>query len=173
MNGTLDLAAGFHARLAVDRAAGELRDGAIRYLMMRPDALMGLFARLAPEHRAPALEALAASVAEHGGRSAAAYRDSGAADPEAMMQVIAATSADLGWGVWSFARQGPRRIEVTVANSPFAAGIGRAGAPVCAPVRGMLAAIGPLLLGCDRAEVAETRCRAVTGEGPCRFAVTG
>ncbi len=167
----MDLSRGFHDRLRIDEGRGEMRDGAIRYLMMRPDALMGMFPRLLPDTRAAAMEALAASVAEHGGRSVQAYRDSGAADPEAMMRTIAETSAALGWGLWSFGRHGPDRIDVTVAGSPFAEGIGEADIPACAPIRGMLAAIGPLLLGCEAVKVQETSCHAVAGMDPCRFRI--
>lgn len=36
---------------------GEIRDGDIRYMMIRPDALMGIFSRLPPDMRAEALDA--------------------------------------------------------------------------------------------------------------------
>ena len=149
-----------------------MRDGAIRYLMMRPDALMGMFARLSPAAMTEALAALTASLAENGGKSVKAYRESGAVDPQAMMQVIAATSAELGWGLWSFAGQGGDAIEVTVVNSPFAEGIGRAEVPVCAAISGILTAIGPLLLGCDAVRVTEVSCHAVDAGGACRFVIS-
>lgn len=168
----MDLALGFHQRLAITPDKGEMRDGAIRYLMMRPDALMGMFARLSPAARAEALDALAASVAENGGKSVRAYRDSGAADPEALMRTIVQTSAELGWGLWTFDRQGEDGFRVTVRNSPFADGIGSAEAPVCGAIRGILTAMGPLLTGGKDVTVTETQCHAVSGTGTCSFTVS-
>ncbi|WP_460274200.1 V4R domain-containing protein [Celeribacter sp. ULVN23_4] len=165
----MDLSQSFHQRLNITPEKGEMRDGGIRYLMMRPDVLMGMFARLPDAARAEALTALTASVAENGGKSVKAYRDSGAVDPAAMMKTIADTSGELGWGVWSFETVSPERIDITVTNSPFADGIGHSDKPVCAPIKGMLTAIGPLLLNCDAVEAVEISCHAQTGKGPCRF----
>lgn len=165
----MDLSQSFHQRLVISPEAGEMRDGTIRYLMMRPDALMGMFARLSPAARAEAIDALAASVAENGGKSVKAYRASGAADPEALMQTIAATSAELGWGLWRFERTGQEEIRVTVENSPFADGIGTSDLPVCGAIRGILTAMGPLLLDGNRLQVTETRCHAVSGGKTCSF----
>ncbi len=170
----MDLAQTFHGRLTHDVAHGALRDGAIRYLMMRPDVLMGLFARLDPPTRRVALEALGASVTEFGGRSVAAYRAAGADDPEAMMDTLVTTSAALGWGRWRFTPQPGGAVEVRVENSPFAEGLVASGpvdAPCCAPIAGMLTAIAPLVVGED-AVAHEIRCAAVHGGGACRFVIT-
>ncbi|MFG1394942.1 hypothetical protein [Xanthobacter agilis] len=169
----MDLALPFHARLTRDPAQGEMRDGSIRYLMMRPDALMGLFARLDAQARKAALAALSASVAEFGGRSVAAYRASGAAAPEPLMRTIAETSAALGWGCWSFAPQPRGAVEVRVENSPFASALAASGGsdcPCCAPIVGILSALAPVLAG-DGAVAREVECGAVTAGPSCRFLV--
>lgn len=169
----MDLAQGFHSRLTHDVAHGALRDGAIRYLMVRPDVLMGLFARLDPAVRVAALQALGRSVTEFGGRSVAAYRDAGAADPEAMMDTMVTTSAALGWGRWRFTPQPDGAVEVQVENSPFAEGLAASGpvdAPCCAPIAGMLTAIAPLIVG-EGATAHEVDCAAVEGGDTCRFVV--
>ncbi|MBT9383566.1 hypothetical protein KM176_06835 [Pseudooceanicola sp. CBS1P-1] len=168
----MDLSQTFHQRLAITPDAGEMRDGAIRYLMMRPDALMGMFARLSPAARQEAVEALCASVAEFGGKSVKAYRDSGAVDPDAMMKTIADTSGELGWGIWTFGAVSADRIDVQVRNSPFAMGIGRSDQPVCGAIRGILTAIGPLLLNAEAVRVEETSCHAMTGTGICHFTLS-
>ena len=36
----------FCERLECDRPAGEIRDGEIRYILLRPDGLMGMFRHL-------------------------------------------------------------------------------------------------------------------------------
>ncbi|ATN32298.1 hypothetical protein ACO34A_00530 [Rhizobium sp. ACO-34A] len=164
----MDISKRFGERLRHDPERGEMRDGSIRYLMMRPDALMGMFARLAPDIRAKAVEALTASVAEFGGRSVQAYGLGGASQADALMKTIVETSADLGWGSWTFARDGDGSVRVEVLNSPFAEGAGTRGEAVCVPIAGILTAMAPLLVGED-ATVKETCCAAVRQGEPCRF----
>jgi len=166
----MDLSKRFSERLRHDVDEGQMRDGSIRYLMMRPDALMGMFARLEPDIRAKAHAALAASVAEFGGRSIAAYRTSGAISPDALMQTIVETSADLGWGCWEFSRRGDGALTVEVRNSPFADGAGLTGEAVCAPIIGILSAMAPVLVG-EGAVVTETTCASLHSEGPCCFTI--
>lgn len=166
---SMNLAAPFRDRLQRLPETGEMRDGSIRYLTMRPDALMGLFARLPADSRQAALTALAESVAEFGGRSVAAYRASGAADAGPLVRTIIETSADLGWGVWSFAEDGTG-VAVCVENSPFADGAGTSDVAVCAPIVGILTAIAPVLVG-PGARIHECTCAAVSGTGHCRFRI--
>jgi predicted hydrocarbon binding protein len=158
----------FRDRLTFDAARGEYRDGAIRYLMLRPDALMGLFAELPEGMRPAALAAFARSVARAGGASARSYQAAGAADPASLLATIAATAPALGWGLWDLRRDG-EGLALTVRNSPFAAGAGACGTPVCAPIVGMLRAVGGLVLG-DPVAVEETGC-AAAGAADCRFTV--
>lgn len=162
----------FAERLIREPERGQMRDGPIRYLMMRPDALMGMFALLSPAARDEALAALARSVAEHGGRSVQAYVDSGAVSPEALIATMTETSADLGWGVWEFLPDANgQAITLTVTNSPFAQGAGHTDQPACAPILGIASAIAPHLLGTG-ATVRETQCAAQSGTGICHFAIS-
>lgn len=161
--------AGFRDRLAFDAVLGEYRDSGIRYMMIRNDALMGLFAELPEECRLPALEALGRSIREYGGRSAAAYRAMGAADAELMLQTVAETAPQLGWGVWRFRREGAALV-LEVENSPFAAGSPPSPHPVCDAICGMLAAIGPAVTG-GAVSVAEERCAARDGGTTCVFRI--
>ncbi len=159
----------FRARLAYDHAAGEYRDGALRYMLIRPEALMGLIAELPEAARPAALEAFARALHRVGGGSARTYRAAGAATPEALLATIAATAPQLGWGRWEIARDGAG-LTVAVRNSPFAAGAGPAAGPVCAPIRGMLRAVGEMALGTP-VVTEETEC-AAAGAPCCRFTVT-
>jgi predicted hydrocarbon binding protein len=157
----------FHDRLAFDPDAGTLYDGEIRYLMIRPDALMGLFKLLPAARRAEALDAFANSVCEHGGRSAQKYRAMGAVDGDKLLAVIVETAPQLGWGSWTFVERAADRLVLEVRNSPFAQGHGRHAAPVCAPIAGMLRAVAGLVLG-GATTAEETGC-ACQGEPSCRF----
>ncbi len=146
---------------------GGLMLGPHRYMMIRPDALMGLFLRLPEAERLAALEAFAASITENGGKSAASYAGAGLEEADQLIGIIMQTAPQLGWGQWQLARQ-PDGLDLQLANSPFVAGFGAADHPVCAPVRGMLAALSRQIFGRE-ARVEESDCAAVTGGEKCCF----
>jgi predicted hydrocarbon binding protein len=150
-------------------ADGSIDAGDIRYLIIRPDSLMGLFSRLDEGGaRQAALEAFGRSVAEHGRKSMVAEMQRRNLDGDGFYRHLStAGPSQLGWGHWHYTRPAPNRIEVAVDNSPFVYGIGSAAHPVCAPIAGMLTAIGGLVFG-GRAEVHEESCAAM-GNAGCRF----
>jgi predicted hydrocarbon binding protein len=154
------------SRLSWTPDDGAIRDGPRRYLMLRPDVLMGALRRLPPEARAQAMAAFADSVAEHGADSIRAYFRQVGEDPAALLAATVGAAADLGWGAWRFE---PRRerLGLAVDASPFAAGFGASDAPVCAPIAGMLRAVATVSTGID-CEVAELRCVAC-GAARCEF----
>jgi predicted hydrocarbon binding protein len=160
-------APGLRHRLVFDAERGEVRDGDVRYLLIRPDALMGIFRGLPEGPRAEALAAFARSISEHGSRSARKYQAMGADDAAKLLAVIEDTAPHLGWGRWRFVERGPQALRLEVENSPFAAGYGASPVPVCAPVAGMLAAVARLAFGAHW-EVAEEHCTS-QGRALCRF----
>lgn len=155
---------GFRDRLEYDPERGEYRDGAIRYMMIRPDALMGMIAELPETMRPHAMEGFVRAIRRVGGHSARTYQDAGTDD---LLRTIEETAPQLGWGRWTLTRADDG-LALTVENSPFAAGAGPSPRPVCAPIRGMLTAIGEMTLG--EVSVAETSC-AAAGAACCRFTV--
>ena len=156
-------------RLVFDLAAGEVRDAERRYLLMRPDVLMGAFARLDAQGRARALQAFADSAAEHGANSVRAYLAESGAPSDRLLEIIRTSAAALGWGRWVF-EAAPGSLRLTVHNSPFAAGFGHSALPVCAPIAGMLSSVAEHALHGPVA-VSETDC-AAHGEAACRFVAT-
>lgn len=163
-------APGLRARLAWSTPDGAILDGPRRYLLMRPDVLMGTLRRLPEPARALALAAFADSVAEHGADSLRAYLREVGEDPSALLAATAAAAADLGWGAWTF-EAGPSGIGLVVRSSPFAAGHGASGSPVCAPIAGMLRAVAAVTgrVACDAHEVHCAAC----GAPACRFETRG
>jgi uncharacterized protein len=156
---------GFRDRLEFDPDRGEYRDGAIRYMMIRPDALMGLIAELPEAMRPHAMEGFMRAIRRIGGHSARTYQDAGTDD---LLRTIEETAPQLGWGRWTLTRT-EDGLALTVENSPFVAGAGASPHPVCAPIRGMLTAVGEMTLG--DVTVTETAC-AATGSPRCRFTVS-
>src|SRR6478735_12800699 len=109
-----------HERLVFDTTRGQVLDASRRYVLMRSDVLMGMFAFLPAPASRQALEALAHSVFTHGGDSVRAYADP--ADPASrrLFDAVAQGASSLGWGVWEF-ELGERSCRLQVRNSPFAA----------------------------------------------------
>jgi predicted hydrocarbon binding protein len=143
------------------------REAQIRYLRLRADTLMGMFRNLPGPARAQALAALARSTAVHGGDSARRYLESVSGDATALLVTIERTAQELGWGSWRFGKPGATRLDLEVADSPFAAGYGEADSEVCAPIAGMLQAVAALVLGTE-CEAREVQCRA-RGAASCLF----
>jgi predicted hydrocarbon binding protein len=160
------LSADFRQRLTFDLANGELRDGDIRYVMLREDSLMGLFKRLSEPARTDAFKAFAASVGEHGARSAARYVASDG-DARYLLATIAANAPQMGWGVWHFSRSETGELQLEVENSPFAHGYGPSPEAVCAPIAGMLGAVASIVY--DAPAQAEEIVCASAGGTVCRF----
>lgn len=158
-------------RLQWQTGQGQIMDADRRYLMMRADVLMGLFRELPTDAaRAQALAALARSANRGGGASTRAYFQTLHGDTGALLNTMAAYSAELGWGVWSFSESsGHEALRLEVRNSPFAAGYGASDRPVCHPIAGILQTVGELALG-RAVTVEETAC-AAQGHAHCRFEV--
>ena len=155
----------FLDRLKHDPAAGAWMDQTRRYMMIRPDALMGIFARLPVDARHDALAALQASIYTQGGDSARAYRSMGGTGAD-LLATIVTTAPMLGWGCWT-SEDTPGRVVVEVRNSPFAAGFGTSQTPVCHAIAGMLHAVSELMF--ERPTRAVETCCAATGAHTCRF----
>lgn len=156
-----------HERLTFDLARGQVLDGPRRYLLMRTDVLMGAFDGLEPLAREAALRALGRSVCRFGSDSVRAYRaEHGDA---ALLTLMEAAAASLGWGRWALRFDG-ERLELEVVNSPFAAGATVGGAPACHAIAGMLEAVAR---ACWDGQVTarETRCacEAAPAGTSCRF----
>jgi uncharacterized protein len=163
-------------RLTWDEGRGALADGPRRYLMMRPDVLMGAVAALDGSARVAWLQAWADSTARHGAASLKAYAEAVAFDADALMAATVQAAADLGWGAWQLARHG-HELHLTVTGSPFvdgwhAACPEAASIAVCAPVRGMLQALAGYMLPGRPLAVVELDCAATharPGPAACRF----
>tara|TARA_R110000787_G_scaffold43075_3_gene105668 strand:- start:280 stop:789 length:510 start_codon:yes stop_codon:yes gene_type:complete len=158
-----------YERVARDPALGELRDGNTRYFLMRADAFMDAFARLDEDARYTMFAAFAASIAKHAGQSVKHYRhELGPAAREIFLNAAVNLAADMGWGAWKFGPSTPGEIALEVRNSPFAEGYGKSDGPVCAPILGMIEALGGIVFAVDPA-CEEHECAAVSGGEVCRF----
>ena len=147
----------------VDDGAGRLTYRGARYLLIRPETLAAWQRATEQAFGAAAAECVAAGGRAGGGRTTAAL----AGDARARIDALLVMGGELGWGRFALERHSERALVITVAGSPFAEAYGRAEAPVCHLIRGVLDALaGAVLAGAPR--VVETAC-AATGAPLCRF----
>jgi predicted hydrocarbon binding protein len=146
---------------------GTIADGNIRYVLMRPDVLMGAARHLGPNREGEFLAALEASAFAHAQASFAAYRDAERFGRADFLASTGKVAAELGWGRWRVSAEPDGTRSVYVDNSPFAAGFGASSRPVCGPITGVLRAIALVGYG-QNVAVEEVACSA-QGAKECCF----
>src|SRR3546814_208836 len=136
-----------------DTQTGSVRDGGIRYLMMRPDVLMGVGTALGSIDQF--VNALTESAFQNARASFEVYRRNGLLDFDGALQRAGEFAAWLGWGRWFVAYLENGNVVVLVRHSPFAYGLGRCDRPLCAPIVGVLRAVLLVSLEIGRASCRE------------------
>jgi len=154
-----------------DEQDGSISDNGIRYVLIRPDVLMGIAHELPSPDAARSLTALQASAFRRSRASFEQYRKEGRFNDSDLLAASLPMATYLGWGVWTFARTDSQSRVIEVRNSPFAAGYGASKTPVCAPIAGVLGAMALVASG-TTVHVEELECSA-QGFEVCRFRVTG
>lgn len=155
-------------RLQLNEGHGAIYDGNRRYVMMRPDVLMGMLHALPVHERQHVLQAWAQSAYEHGGKSVQDYLKK--EGKEALIHTMEEGAAALGWGKWHITSQ-QNELMLKVENSPFSYGYGHADQSVCAPISGIFKHLAEQILGMP-VQVNETDCAAMNGQ-QCQFVAFG
>ena len=146
---------------------GTIFDEDIRYVLMRPDVLMGAARQLGNGRENEFLAALEESAYNNAQASFATYRDNDRFGREDFLTSACRVANRLGWGRWNHSEKPDGTRIVQVANSPFAEGYGPSEQPVCSPIKGVLRAIA--LIGYGKSvTVQETACVA-QGAARCSF----
>jgi predicted hydrocarbon binding protein len=146
-----------------DDGQGRLSLGGARYLLIRPETLVGLQRAMEAMVGERAADALAAGGRTGGSKAARALEGS----REARVERLLRTGGEIGWGLFALERLTPGELVVTVRHSPFAEAYGRSARPVCHLTRGVLESLAAAVL--ERPlPVVETDC-AAAGAPACRF----
>ena len=142
---------------------GGLTLGGSRYLLIRPETLVGL--QRAVEH---ALGERASACIVAGGR-AGGERAMASLEGTAEERVrrMLRVGGQIGWGEFVLERLTATELAVTVRHSPVAQAYGPSARPVCHLIRGVLESLAVATLGRSLA-VVETACAAM-GAPACRF----
>ena len=164
----------FLQRIVFKQDRGEFIDGHLRYMYIRADALMGFIKALPKDLHSLAFKALSESIAHHGHDSAKFYMQQFEGGSESgLLEIIANTAPQLGWGIWRFADVSDNGMRLHVFNSPFVHGFGELSEqPVCAAITGMLQGISRIIYNAP-VTVTETRCMAneLSPDACCHFSV--
>ncbi len=145
-----------------------MEDG-IRYVLMRPDVLMGVAHELGEADVQAFLGALERSAFRHVQSSFDRYQERQSLSGTDFIVSTCEAARRLGWGEWSTTETSNRSLTVEVKNSPFAAGFGASRCPVCAAIAGILRAAALHAYGAQSA-VTELTCTA-QGAPVCRFEI--
>ena len=142
---------------------GTLTLGGARYLLIRPETLVGL--QKAVEQ---ALGGGAASCILAGGRAGGAKATASLDGPAAeRVGRLLRIGGEIGWGEFALERLTATELAVRVRGSAVAEAYGPSTAPVCHLIRGVLESLAAATYG-RPATVVETACAAM-GAPACRF----
>lgn len=148
--------------LEADGRGGLMLRGA-RYLLIRPETLVGIQKAMEQALGEGAAACIAAG-GRAGGTRAAASLDGSA---EERVQRLLRIGGEIGWGEFALERLTATELVVTVRQSPVAEAYGRSAVPVCHLIRGVLESFASVTFG-RPATAVETSC-AATGAPVCRF----
>ena len=142
---------------------GGLTLGGARYLLIRPETLVGLQKAMEQALGERAAACIAAGGRAGGARAAASLDGSA----EERVQRLLRIGGEIGWGEFALERLTATELAVSVRHSPFAEAYGRSAAAVCHLTRGVLESLATATFG-RPATAVETSCVA-TGAPVCRF----
>lgn len=146
---------------------GALFQGDIRYVLMRPDVVMGVLRHVADP--AVLIDAMRRSACENAVNSFNSYKQSGALGNSDPVAHCCEMAGQLGWGSWNVVEQASSQYVVEAVNSPFAHAASGEGQAVCGWIAGVLQAVA-VAYGHPSAQVSETAC-AAQGNDCCRFTI--
>lgn len=151
------------------RSSGQIMEDGIRYVLMRPDVLMGVAHELGGGTTQAFLSALERSAFRYVQSSFDRYQEKQTLSGADFIASTCEVARKLGWGEWATTEISPLSLTVEVKNSPFAAGFGTSQCPVCAAIAGILRAAALHAYGAQ-SEVTELSC-AAQGAPVCRFEI--
>ena len=159
--------------MVYDQSSGSLQFKGVRYLLIRPETIIG-FQKAMAEHCGKDAEAKLFEGGFIGGSlSARKYKDIHNFSDIEIIEFMVSMGGQIGWGHFSLDRYDPTAgyLCVTVIDSPFAQAYGRSSRGVCHLLRGVLAGMASVLFAGD-CTANEVECMA-KGDERCRFEITG
>lgn len=154
-----------------DATSGALLYKGVRYLLIRPETIVGFQKAIAESCGHQAEDKLFEGGFKGGRLSASKYREEfNFSNPE-IVKFMMRMGNQIGWGNFTLKEydQKAKRLAVVVTHSPFAQAYGASSHGVCHLIRGVLAGMGSVLFESD-CGAEEKTCRA-KGDADCLFVV--
>ena len=159
-------------QLIYDSTSGALTYKEVRYLLIRPETIIGFQKAVEKHSHKAAREALFQGGYQGGYLSAKRYKEIQNLSDRETIQFMITMGAEIGWGNFQLIEYDleNRKLNVRVRNSAFADAYGDSMEGVCHLIRGVLSGLATVLFAQDFT-ASETECLA-KGDRHCVFHVS-
>ncbi len=148
-------------QLISDQNSGTLTYKQVRYLLIRPETIVGFQKAIENHSRTAAHEALFQGGFRGGHLSAQKYKESLNLSDSETIGFMMRMGAEIGWGKFQLMEYDfeNRKLQIRVANSAFAEAYGESTEGVCHLIRGVLSGLATVLFA-RNCTASETECMA-------------
>jgi predicted hydrocarbon binding protein len=159
-------------QLVYDPVSGALTYRDVRYLLIRPETIVGFQKAIEKQSQATAIDARFEAGYQGGYLSAKKYKEIQKLSDKETINFMMAMGAEIGWGnfkldQYDFAK---KKLQISVEDSPFAAAYGDSSEGVCHLTRGVLCGLATIVF-CRSCTACEVECVA-KGDHHCVFSIS-
>jgi predicted hydrocarbon binding protein len=157
--------------LEYDPASGALCYKDVRYLLIRPETIVGFQKAIEKQSQTAAIDALFQGGYQGGYLSAKKYKETQNLSDEKTINFMMAMGAEIGWGNFRLDQYNcdKKKLQISVENSPFAAAYSDSTEGVCHLTRGVLCGLATILFS-KSCTASEVEC-AAKGDHHCVFLI--
>ena len=159
-------------KLVYDPASGALTYRDVRYLLIRPETIVGFQKTIEKYSRTCAQEALFQGGYRGGYLSAKKYKEMQSLSDSETISFMMTMGAEIGWGNFQLIEYDfeIRKLQIRVKNSAFAEAYGDSTEGVCHLINGVLSGLATILFS-QNCMGSETECLA-KGDKHCVFHIS-
>ena len=159
-------------QLGYDPASGALTYRGVRYLLIRPETIVGFQKTIEKHSRTGAQEALFQGGYQGGYLTAKKYKEMQNLSDSRTISFMMTMGAEIGWGNFQLIEYDfeNRKLQIRVENSAFAEAYGDATEGVCHLISGVLSGLASVIFSIN-CTASETQCLA-KGDECCEFNVS-
>jgi predicted hydrocarbon binding protein len=157
--------------LEYDPASGALCYKDVRYLLIRPETIVGFQKAIEKQSQTAAIDALFQGGYQGGYLSAKKYKEIQNLSDKETIDFMMAMGAEIGWGNFRLDQYNcdKKKLQISVENSPFAAVYSDSTEGVCHLTRGVLCGLATILFS-KSCTASEVEC-AAKGDHHCVFLI--
>ena len=159
-------------QLVYDASSGALTYRDVRYVVIRPETIVGFQKTIEKHSLNSAREALFQGGYQGGYLSAAKFKEQQNLSDTETIKFMMTMGAEIGWGHFKLLEYDleNRKLQVRVENSAFAQAYGDASEGVCHLINGVLSGLAAVLFG-ENCKGSEIECLA-KGDRHCVFHIS-